>query len=98
MQLSQFAILSVFAALSATTHAIRPSSDVAAKVGDICKSITGVQKRSCGWSNCDDCYNNQWQCEACATGTGDPWGDLIVCANWYVWIPYQTQFSCTSEF
>ena len=83
MQFSKFTILSTVAALSATTHALSaPSHEVSLEFQEICSGISTLQKRACNWSSCNDCNDNQWQCVQCAQGTGDPWGDLIVCANW----------------
>jgi hypothetical protein len=83
MQISKFTILSAVAALSATTYALTPpSNEVLLEFQEMCSGVPTLEKRDCIWSSCNDCNNNQWQCQECADGTGDPWGDLIVCLSW----------------
>ncbi len=86
MQISKFAILSAFAAFSATTNALKATHELGLQLQGTCQNIAAPsvsgrainEKRACRWGGCDACYDNEPICQVCAE-EGD---NLAACIVW----------------
>src|SRR4051812_29423422 len=91
MQLSSLLILALpllhLPVLAAPNAEPVPGIDCSGKRDNLwpaLQALKTLEKRSCGYKSCDDCYNRQLSCVNCNHPHGCTQDNPVACTAWYV--------------